>query len=100
VEAAQRINDALDIGRVVVVPGQTVPFGGRERLASWTIDPQTGSTIDSLDDGAGGLGEYLEINTKTIRGAILLYVLGKLIDAHVDAVIRRIFPYLEGPPAK
>ncbi len=61
-EAAARIAEALADGDVVVVPARPVRLGDRERVGWWRVDPVTGATADSMDDGAGAeMAEYTVI---------------------------------------
>ena len=47
------IGEALAAGDIVVAPAQPVTVGGHERVGWWRIDPDTGLTVDVMDDGTG-----------------------------------------------
>jgi len=49
------ISQALAQGQVVVLPEQTVPIDGQQRLAWYEVNPTTGNTTGVLDDGSHGL---------------------------------------------
>ena len=38
---------------MVVVPERPVALGGEERVGWWLVDPATGATADTMDDGRG-----------------------------------------------
>ena len=52
-EATESIDAAVAAGRVVVVPAEPVTIDGTERVGWWSIDPVSGETTDSMDDGSG-----------------------------------------------
>lgn len=45
------IEDALRTGETVIVPARPVSIDGRDRLGWWRVDPATGLTVDTMDDG-------------------------------------------------
>jgi hypothetical protein len=51
--ARARITEALVAGFVVVVPERSVALGGEQRVGWWLVDPATGATADTMDDGRG-----------------------------------------------
>jgi len=55
--AVAYMREAIDAGRVLVVPTQPVDVGGVRRIAWWECDLTTGRVFDRLDTG-GGAGEY------------------------------------------
>lgn len=57
--ATAAIGAEIVAGHVVVIPAQPVTVGGAERIGWWAIDPATGATTDTMDDGtASEFGEY------------------------------------------
>lgn len=52
-QAIDSIAAALAAGDVVVIPAQPVKLGDAERVGWWAIDPVSGATSDSMDDGSG-----------------------------------------------
>lgn len=52
--AVPRVQAALTEGYVVVVPVSPVDLDGNSVSGWWLIDPDTGQTVDQLDDGRGG----------------------------------------------
>jgi hypothetical protein len=52
-EARVSIDAAVAAGQVVVVPAEPVTLGGAERVGWWSIDPKSGETTDTMDDGSG-----------------------------------------------
>ncbi len=52
-DARARLETSLARGWLAVAPERPVVIGGRERIGWWLVDPETGRTIDQLDDGRG-----------------------------------------------
>ncbi len=53
------IRQLVVAGDVVVVPAEPVAMGDTVRVGWWAIDPATGATTDTMDDGsASEFGEY------------------------------------------
>jgi uncharacterized membrane protein len=83
-EAKLRIGDALDAGKLVLVPARGVEIDGRERLGWYEIDPASGHMIGVMDDGghqAEGVasrlfGTILDVATDFWKGALAGALLG------------------------
>jgi hypothetical protein len=81
-----RIEQALEAGRVVIVPERPVTIGNAPRSGWWEVDPATGHTLDRLDDGRGAeLGEYLLFIHELATWAMCITALGYAIVAVVRA---------------
>ncbi|SIO57707.1 LVIVD repeat-containing protein [Singulisphaera sp. GP187] len=50
-QAKLLISNAIDQGKVVLVPTQNVTINGEPRIAWYETDPVTGATVDVMDDG-------------------------------------------------
>ena len=51
-EATAAIRQLVAAGDVVVVPAEPVAIGDTARVGWWAIDPETGETTDTMDDGS------------------------------------------------
>lgn len=71
--ATAAIEAALERGEVVVIPARPVTLDGAPRTGWWTIDPGTGSTADSMDDGSGAAAAEYETTVQTRLGQIKCY---------------------------
>jgi hypothetical protein len=49
-----RMLDALADKKILVTPDRTLSLGGRERLAWWQVDPNSGETLGVIDNGLHG----------------------------------------------
>lgn len=80
------MQEAIDAGRLVIVPEHPVDLGGQPRLGWWIVDPVSGAAIDQMDDGGGiGTTEYVAV---IVAGAVLLTGLALLLDYAKKFVIR------------
>ncbi len=69
----QLIEEALNAGRIVIVPQRPVQLGGRGRIGWWLVDPNTGATVDQMDDGGGStMGEYATLLSDLFCAAALM----------------------------
>jgi hypothetical protein len=86
-QATATIRQLVGAGEVVVVPAEPVAMGDAMRVGWWAIDPATGETTDTMDDGsASEFGEYgLVVRTRIglVRcyGALAGVVVGYLAAA-------------------
>jgi hypothetical protein len=72
-QAMAAIRQLVAAGDVVVVPAKPVTIGGTERIGWWAIDPTTGATADTMDDGsASEFGEY-GVVVRTRLGLVRCY---------------------------
>ena len=55
-DARATLERSLADGWVAVAPERPVVIGDRERVGWWLVDPDTGRTMDQLDDGRGEEG--------------------------------------------
>jgi hypothetical protein len=86
--ATTLIEEALAAGDIVVAPAQPVTVGGLERVGWWRIDPDTGATVDVMDDGTGTeTTEYQLPLTMEFRIASCLFALsGGILAAIVETL--------------
>jgi hypothetical protein len=67
-EAHARVSNALDAGWIVVVPERSVELDGVARSGWWLIDPDSGNTLDELDNGKGSASFRLIENPRMRYG--------------------------------
>jgi hypothetical protein len=71
----------------VVIPAEPVTVGDTERVGWWEIDPATGETTDSMDDGSGQeVVEYATLESGRVQqfvcyGAMANWAAGLIIEA-------------------
>ena len=86
--AAGSIHAAVAAGDVVVIPARPVMLGGAERVGWWAIDPASGETTDSMDDGSGTSAVEYETTVQTRLGQIKCYgALGATIAVELAWVV-------------
>ena len=71
--ATGSIDAAVAAGDVVVIPAAPVALAGSERIGWWAIDPASGDTRDSMDDGSGQAMAERETIVQTRLGQIKCY---------------------------
>jgi hypothetical protein len=87
-EAKGSIAAAVAAGDVVVIPAEPVTIDGTQRVGWWAIDPETGATRDSMDDGSGAAAVEYETTVQTRLGQIKCYgALGATIAAELAWVV-------------
>jgi hypothetical protein len=72
--AVAAIQQALDLGLVVVVPEQGVEIDGVTRTGWWLIDPLTGATRDQMDSGGGSVSARTPLRGSALGGPIVEYI--------------------------
>src|SRR5581483_10410938 len=92
----QLIEEALQAGRIVIVPARPVRLDGHDRIGWWLVDPNTGATADQMDDGGGStMGEYAWLLTDLfcalalmglalLMGAVARYAVAGLNDTATE----------------
>ena len=86
--ATGSIDAAIAAGDVVVIPAKPVQLGGAERVGWWAVDPRTGATTDTMDDGTGAAMAEYETTVQTRLGAIKCYgALGATIAVELAWVV-------------
>lgn len=86
-EVVAAIGSRVGAGDVVVVPAEPVTIGEASRVGWWAIDPVTGHTTDTMDDGtASEFAEYgfvvrTRIGLVRCYGALAAVVVGYLAAA-------------------
>jgi hypothetical protein len=91
------IEGALRAGDVVVIPAEPVPMAGRERMGWWRIDPVTGSTVDTMDDGtASEMVEITPILRMQLCAAVFLPAVGQILSVFFDGVASKILNFISG----
>jgi hypothetical protein len=86
-EVVAAIGERVDAGDVVVIPAEPVAIGEGSRVGWWVIDPVTGHTTDTMDDGtASEFAEYgfvvrTRIGLVRCYGALAAVVVGYLAAA-------------------
>jgi hypothetical protein len=80
------IEEALAAGDIVIAPAGPVTVAGHDRVGWWRIDPDTGATVDVMDDGTGTEGtEYQLPLTMEFRVASCVLALsGSILAAIVE----------------
>ena len=48
---AQKAKNVIDSGHILIIPRQSVPFGGKQRWGWWDLDPRNGEVVGVLDSG-------------------------------------------------
>ncbi len=77
---ARPILDAsLQAGYVAVMPERPVTIDGVERSGWWLVDPQTGRTLDQMDDGSGEMAEYVLPYTEEWKAIVQVIRIGDCI---------------------
>jgi hypothetical protein len=71
--ANESIHAAVAAGDVVVIPAEPATLGGAKRVGWWAIDPASGETTDSMDDGFGTAVAEYETTVQTTLGQIKCY---------------------------
>ena len=83
--AAALITQALEAGRIVVVPETSVSIDGAPRSGWWEIDPTTGDTVDRLDNGRGSvLVEFAELLHWLFFAGVCFFSIGVVIGGVVS----------------
>ena len=86
--ATGSIDAAVAAGDVVVIPAKPVQIGGAARIGWWAVDPVTGATRDTMDDGTGAAMAEYETTVQTRLGAIKCYgALGATIAVELAWVV-------------
>lgn len=86
--AVGSIEAAVAAGDVVVIPARSVVLGGSERIGWWTVDPRTGATTDTMDDGTGAAAGEYSYTVRTRLGQITCYgLLGATVAAELAWVV-------------
>ena len=74
------ITAALDHGRVVVVPARSVTVAGEDHIGWWELDPESGHTIDRLDNGRSvSMGEAGLLLLKVIKATACYRAVGSAV---------------------
>jgi Transglutaminase-like superfamily/LVIVD repeat len=79
-DAKARISDAVSAGNVVTVPTQMVNVGGTTTIGWYEVNPTTGVTIDTMENGNHqSIAEYVGVLAgHAIIGAFLLSIINSL----------------------
>ncbi len=86
--ATGSIDAAVAAGDVVIIPAEPVQLGGAARVGWWTVDPATGATTDTMDDGTGAAMAEYETTVQTRLGQIKCYgALGATIAVELAWVV-------------
>jgi hypothetical protein len=86
-EVAAAIAERVGAGDVVIIPAEPVSIGDALRVGWWAVDPATGATTDTMDDGTGSeFAEYgfvvrTRIGLVRCYGALAAVVVGYLAAA-------------------
>lgn len=74
------IDAALDLGRVVIVPARRVTVAGEPHIGWWEIDPESGHTVDRLDNGrSASLGEIALLLWRVIKATACYRAVGSAV---------------------
>jgi hypothetical protein len=89
------IDAAVAAGDAVVIPAAPVQLGGAVRVGWWAIDPKTGATTDTMDDGTGAAMAEYETTVQTRLGQIKCYgLLGARVAFELAWVVKVLRPNL------
>ncbi len=72
-QATAAIRQLVAAGDVVVVPAKPVAMGDTARVGWWAIDPETGETTDTMDDGSASEFAETGLIIRTRLGLVRCY---------------------------